>query len=318
MKIAVMGAGAIGSYYGALLARAGEDVHLIGKGEHVRAMRENGLRVESVPDPVEGSFSLSSDAVHPTDDSRDVGIADWVLFAVKGPDTESAAASLAPVLGEETFILTVQNGVDSAERISGVLARHGFSADVLPGSVYIETTVVSPGVVRHVGAPRRLVFGEKDGKVTARAEQVHQAFERTGIPVELTENVELSLWTKFLYICPMSAMTAVTGKGLRAVLDLPETKKFFEAAVREVGAVARARGIDLPGDAVDNVMAFSDGLPDMRSSLQKDLEEGRPLEIESLAGATSRLGKEAGVPTPLHDFIYACLKVQDPGRSELD
>lgn len=316
MKVAVMGAGAVGSYYGGLLARSGEEVHLVGRGEHVRAVRERGLRVES---PSEGDFSLPPEAVRATEDPGEVGPADWVFFAVKGYDTEGAASALPPLLGSGTFVLTVQNGVDSAERIAGVLARGGARgcarADVLPGAVYIEATLVSPGVVRHAGGPRRLVFGERTGVPTPRAEAVREVFGRAGVPVELTERIEAALWSKFLYICPMSGMTAVTRRGLRAVLDLPETRALYHSALREVEAVARARGVDLPLDAVQRVIAFSDGLPDMRSSLQKDLEAGRPLEIESLAGAAVRLGKEAGVPTPIHDILYACLKLQDPVAS---
>ncbi|MBI2880732.1 MAG: 2-dehydropantoate 2-reductase [Candidatus Tectomicrobia bacterium] len=312
MKVAVMGAGAVGSYYGGLLARAGEEVHLVGRGEHVRAVRERGLRVES---PSEGDFSLPPEAVRATEDPGEVGPADWVFFAVKGPDTERAASALPPLLRSGTFILTVQNGVDSAERIAGVLARGGARPDVLPGAVYIEATLVSPGVVRHAGGPRRLVFGERTGAPTPRAEAVREVFGRTGVPVELTERIEAALWSKFLYICPMSGMTAVTRRGLRAILDLPETRALYHSALREVEAVARARGVDLPPDAVQRVIAFSDGLPDMRSSLQKDLEADKPLEIESLAGAAVRLGKEAGVPTPIHDILYACLKLQDPGAS---
>ena len=129
----------------------------------------------------------------------------------------------------------------------------------------------------------------------------------------MAEDIDAALWAKFLYICPMSGMTAMTRKGLRAVLDLPESRALYESAVREVEAVARARGVSLPGDIVDTVMAFSEGLTDMRSSLQKDLEAGKPLEIDSLAGAAGRLGREAGVPTPIHDVIYACLKAQDHG-----
>ncbi|MFQ5692154.1 MAG: 2-dehydropantoate 2-reductase [Nitrospinota bacterium] len=310
MKIAVMGAGAVGSYYGGLLARAGEEVRLIGRGGHLRAMRERGLRVES---SVEDAFSLPPDSVRATEDTRGLDPVDLVLFAVKGPDTEAAVSLLPPLLGEETAVLTVQNGVDSAEGIAEALARAGRSADILPGAVYIEATIVSPGVVRHGTGPRRLVFGERDGALTPRAEAIRDAFARTGVPVELTERIEAALWSKFLYICPMSGITAMTRKGLRAVLDLPDTRAVYHAAVREVEAVARARGVDLPPDAVEGVMAFSEGLPDMRSSLQKDLEAGKPLEIEALAGAAVRLGREAGVPTPVHDIFYACLKAQDPG-----
>ncbi len=217
------------------------------------------------------------------------------------------------MLGSDTFILTVQNGVDSAERLSEALAGEGVRADILPGAVYIEATLVSPGLVRHGSGPRRLVFGERDGRPAERAERVRDAFHRTDIPVEMAEDIDAALWAKFLYICPMSGMTAMTRKGLRAVLDFPESRALYESAVREVEAVARARGVSLPGDIVDTVMAFSEGLTDMRSSLQKDLEAGKPLEIDSLAGAAVRLGREAGVPTPIHDVIYACLQAQDHG-----
>ncbi|MFQ5913249.1 MAG: ketopantoate reductase family protein [Nitrospinota bacterium] len=310
MKIVVMGAGAVGSYYGGLLARSGEEVHLIGRGDHIRAMQEKGLRVESV---VDGEFSLPPEFVRATENAQQVGPADWVLFAVKGPDTVAAASALPALLDSRTVVLTVQNGVDSAERISELLTRKGAGAPVLPGAVYLEATLTSAGVVRHGAGPRRLVFGERDGAFTPRAEAIREAFDRTAIPVELTDRIEVALWSKFLYICPMSGMTAMTRKGLRAILDLPETRSVYLSAIREVEAVARGRGVNLPPDAVDQVMAFSEGLRDMRSSLQKDLEAGKPLEIDSLAGATVRLGGQAKVPTPVHDVVYACLKAQDLG-----
>ena len=316
MKIAVMGAGAVGAYYGALLARLGEEVHLIGRGNHIRAMRDSGLRVEGPDEGGARNFHLPPEAVNATEHSGGIGSVDWVLFVVKGPDTREAAAALPSLLSDATFVLTLQNGVDSAERIAAILAEKGTRADILSGAVYIEATLVSPGVVRHVGGPRRMVFGEADGSISSRAERVRDLLERTGIPVELAEDIASTLWSKFLYICPMSGMTAMTRKGLRGVLDFPETRGLYFSAIREVEAVARACGVNLPADAVDTVIAFSEGLTDMRSSLQKDLEAGKPLEIDSLAGAAVRLGKAAGVPTPIHDIIYACLKAQDPGRVE--
>ena len=305
MKIAVMGAGAVGAYYGALLARLGEEVHLIGRGNHIRAMRDSGLRVEGPDEGGARNFHLPPEAVNATEHSGGIGSVDWVLFVVKGPDTREAAA-LPSLLSDATFVLTLQNGVDSAERIAAILAEKGTRADTLSGVVYIEATLVSPGVVRHVGGPRRMVFGEADGSISSRAERVRDLLERTGIPVELAEDIASTLWSKFLYICPMSGMTAMTRKSLRGVLDFPETRGLYFSAIREVEAVARARGVNLPADAVDTVIAFSEGLTDMRSSLQKDLEAGKPLEIGQFGGGGRPTGEGGGRAHP-HPRYHLCL-----------
>ena len=307
MKVVVVGAGAVGGYYGAVLAKSGEEVSLIAKGPHVKTMREKGLRVESVP----GDFFLPARSFRASEDPAEVGPVDLIFFSVKTYDTEAAARSLPALLGPGTAILTVQNGVDNADRILRALAPR--TPPVLPGAVYIEATLKAPGHIVQSGGTRRLVFGELNGQRTQRAEAILRCLERAGVPCELVPDIEEALWAKFLFICPLSGLTAITGRGLRALLDLPETRDLFVGAIREVEAVARARGVRLSKDAFEKTLAFAEGLQDMRSSLQKDLEAGRPLEIESLSGAMVRLGREAGVSTPIHRVLYACLKAQDPG-----
>ena len=307
MKVAIVGAGAVGGYYGAVLAKSGEEVAFIARGAHLEAMQQKGLQVDSVP----GDFLLPAANFTATENPADVGPVDLVFFSVKTYGTEAAARSIPPLLGPETVILTVQNGVDNVDRILQALAP--LNPPALAGAVYIEATLKAPGHIVQGGGPRRLVFGELDGRITQRGKTILESMERAEIPCEFVSDIEEALWTKFLYICPMSGLTAVTGRGIRAILDLPETRALFVEAMQEVDALARARGVTLPKDAGEKTLAFADGLPDMRSSLQKDLEAGRPLEIESLSGAVVRLGEEAGVQTPIHRVLYACLKAQDPG-----
>ncbi len=298
MKIAVMGSGGIGGYFGGLLARAGEDVTFIARGAHLEAIRRHGLRVNSVA----GDFHVQARA---TDDPRSVGRADLVLFCVKGYDTEAAGVQIRPLVGHASVVLCLLNGVDNVQKLAAILGE----GPVMAGVVHILSTISAPGVISQTGGPRSLRFGELDGRVTARAERILAVLKGAGINAEVSSQIQVDLWEKFLFICAQGGVTALTGLGIGEILACPETAALYRGVMEEVAAVARARGVPLPADAVDRAIAFARGLqPGMRSSLAHDLRQGNRLELETLSGCVVRYGRGAGVPTPLNFAIYASLK----------
>ena len=298
MRIMVMGAGAVGGYYGAVLSRAGMDVTFIARGEGLAAIRGSGLRVESV---TSGSFM-----VHPAAFERpeEAEVPDLVLFCVKGYDNAAAIELLRPAVGESTTVLTLQNGIGSADELGAALGHE----KVLLGATYVDAVRLEPGVVREDGGPCNIVFGEEDGSRSDRAVAVLDALQGAGIAVELSDDMPKSLWTKLTYICGLSGMTCITRSGFPEVLDTPATRAMTLTVMREVVAVAEARGIRLGDGFADEVLAqFVEARGEMMSSMYNDLQSGNPLEVSVLNGAVSRIGKEAGVPTPANDFITACL-----------
>ncbi len=298
MKIAIMGSGGVGGYFGGLLARSGEAVTFIARGAHLEAIRQNGLEVRSVA----GDFHVRPAA---TEDPASLGPVDLVLFAVKGYDTESAGERLRPLLGAETSVLCVQNGVDNEEKLERIVG----AGRVLGGVVHILSTIAAPGVISQTAGPRTLKFGELDGRATPRVEQLLTVFRQAGILAELSTQIQVDLWEKFLFICAQGGVSALARLSIGEILACPETTVFYRGVMEEIAAVGRVRGIRLPEDAVERAMAFARGLqPHMRSSLAHDLSQGNRLEVETLAGAVVRYGREAGVPTPLNFAIYACLK----------
>jgi len=302
MRIAVIGAGGVGGYFGGLLAKAGQDVSFVARGEHLRAMRERGLRVRSM----HGDFELPS--VRATDRPDELEPADLVLFTVKTYDTDSAAESIRPIVRPGTAVLTFQNGVDNPEQIDRVLG----AGTAMGGTVHIETTIAEPGVIAQTSPMRRVVFGELDGRRTERAEQIRDAFDAAGLEPTLSEDIRKALWEKFLFIVGMSGLTTLTRSPAGALLAVPEVSELLSGAFAETAAVAAAEGVGLDPDPVGRMMAFARGLkPAMKSSMLRDLERGRRLEVESINGTIVRLGRAHAIPTPVNACIYACLKLED-------
>jgi 2-dehydropantoate 2-reductase len=298
MRIAVMGSGGIGGYFGGKLAQAGDAVTFLARGAHLRAMQERGLEVRSVA----GDFHVQAAA---TDDPSRIGRVDLVLFAVKSYDTDTAAAQCRPLMAAETTVLCLQNGVDNEDRLAAVVGARA----VLPGVVHILSTIRAPGVISQTAGPRTITFGEMDGSSTPRVRQVLDVLTRAGIDARVSGQIQVDLWEKFLFIVAQGGVTALTRLGVGAILATPETAALYRGVMEEVQAVARARGVPLAADTVDRALAFARSLsPDMQSSLAHDLMNGRRLEIEALAGAVVRLGREAGVATPFSFAIYAALK----------
>jgi 2-dehydropantoate 2-reductase len=302
MKIAILGAGGVGGYYGGLLARSRQEVTFIARGAHLAAIRERGLRVESV----HGDFE-----VHPaqaTDDPAEVGPADLVLVTVKSYDLETAAQGARPLIGPETAALPLLNGLDAAERLAAVWGPE----HVLAGLTHLSSSVAAPGVIRQVSPLRRITFGEHNaapGRITRRAERVRDVLAASGAEVVLTPAVDVALWEKFLFIASISGVCCLARQPIGPVLATAETRQLFVGALREVEAVGKARGVALPADVVEKAVCLAEGFaPQTRPSLLVDLEAGRRLELEAMSGTAVRYGREAGVPTPLHGVIYAALK----------
>jgi 2-dehydropantoate 2-reductase len=303
MKIGVMGTGGIGGYYGALLARGGHEVFCVARGEHLRAIQERGLRVESAV----GEFTVRPRA---SADPAAIGPVDLILFGVKTYDTEEAARAMKPMMGEGTAVLTLQNGVDSADRIAAAVGP----GRVLPGAAFIFAHIAAPGLIRQTAGPRKIVFGEADGARSPRAEAILAACRAAEINAELTDRVVTVLWEKWAYICAQGGVTAMTRLPLGDIRACPETWALYRGVIEEIVAVAGARGISLSPGVVEGILAQASKLePHARSSMYNDLAARRRLEVEALNGTVVRLGSEAGVPTPLNLAIYAALKPHAAG-----
>ena len=292
MRLAIFGSGGVGGYFGARLAAAGHDVHFIARGAHLAAMRSHGLRVESAL----GNVHVPQPQAHA--DPAEIGAVDVVLFAVKLADVASAAERLRPLLAERTRVLCFQNGVEAPEIVARVIgAKH-----VLPGVAYIATAIAEPGVVRHTGTMQRLQVG-------AAAERFVEACQAAGINIEQVDDVERARWEKFVFLEALSGVTTLARAPVGVCRADPELRATLEAAMSEAWRVGRERGVHLPGDFVAERLKFVDGLhADMRTSMQHDLEAGKPLEAPWLCGAVVRMSAEAGLAAPVNRTMYAALK----------
>jgi 2-dehydropantoate 2-reductase len=299
MRVTVMGSGGTGGYFGGLLARAGEDLTFVARGAHLEAIRANGLTVQS---RLVGDFTVPARA---TDDPAQVGAADLILFCVKAYDTESAARRLRPSMGPDTVILPVQNGIDSAERIGRVVGP----GHVIGGIAKVSAGIEAPGIIQHRAGPDVIELGELDGRPSARTERIAGVLRRAGIKAEVRPDIRVALWEKFVLICGLSGLTAMTRLPIGAVLACPETRTLYKQTMVETHAVGRAEGVVLPDGLVERMVKFFEGSdPAIRGSLYYDLAAGRRLEIEALNGTVVRLGRERGVPTPANFAVYAALK----------
>jgi 2-dehydropantoate 2-reductase len=306
MKILVTGAGALGGYFGSVLARAGEDVTFLERNQHLEAINRDGLRVESV---AHGEFTVHAPAIERPDGTWS---ADLVLFCVKSYHNEKAIEAISPAVGDGTTILTLQNGIGSGDQLAGAFGR----GKVLLGVAYYEGQRKAPGVVAELGGERRIVFGEEDGAQSPRAAAIRDALLGAGLDVELTDDVLRAVWNKLVMICALAGMTCITRSSFAEVIDTPATLDLTWRVVREAAAVGRAKGVNLADDVVESTMDYFQRFKnELVSSMYFDLEAGKPLELRVLNGAVSRSGEEAGVATPVNDFITACLMVADSRAS---
>jgi 2-dehydropantoate 2-reductase len=299
MKFLIFGTGGVGGYFGGRLAEAGHEVIFIARGAHLWAIKAHGLRVESVA----GDFTIQP--AQATDNPVEAGIPDVVIVATKAWDVTTAAQAIQPILGSHTIVIPLQNGVSAPDELSAVLGRE----HVLGGLCRISALIGAPGVIRHVGVDPYIAFAELDGQKSERVEQLRAAFAACkGVTVDVPAEIQAALWNKFLFIATMSGVGAVTRQSVGVFRAVPESRAMLVATLEETYAVAKARGVNLPADAVQKTLAFIDNTaPSVTASMQRDILEGKPSELESQNGAVVRIGRELGVSTPTHAFIYAAL-----------
>lgn len=302
MRITVFGTGGVGGYFGGRLAQAGEDVTFIARGDHLRAIQTSGLVVDT-PD---GDFKIYP--AKATDDVNEVGPTDLVILGVKAWQVPEAARTIKPLVGSHTTVLPLQNGV---EALSQLLAEFD-PANVIGGLCRIVSFVVEPGHIRHAGFAASIIIGELDNSRTDRIAAIEDVFTRAGLNITIAADIQVALWTKFLFIASFSGVGAIADAPAGVVRSDPQRRAQILSAMDEIYRLAHARGIKLPADSVDNVMKAVDNLPeDATSSMQRDIAAGKPSELESQNGAVVRMAHEAGVEVPTHELIYRTLKPLD-------
>lgn len=302
MKIAVLGSGGIGGFLGGALGKSGEDVSFLARGNHLDAMRNRGLSVESVS---LGNFQLK---VKATDKPSDIGTVDLVLFCVKSYNTETAVQQIGPLIGRDTAVLSFQNGVDNEDKIAQVVGQE----HVLGGAISVESYIAEPGKIVQAAGPWMIAMGEMDGTVTPRAKSIHGVLVKAGLKCDLSDRVQEVLWRKFIFICTIAGVCGVARASIGDVLGFQPTRGLYVASMREIEAVAKAQGVKLAEDIVTRTLAQADGMDkSAKPSILRDLERGKRLEVDALSGTVSKLGRQFSVSTPVNDFIYASLKLQD-------
>ena len=298
MKILIMGTGGVGGYYGGLLAQQGNEVTFIARGAHLYAIRHEGLRVKSI----HGDFKVFP--ANATEDPAKVEPVDLVLFCVKTYNTDEAAEAIRPVIGPQTAVLSLQNGVDAMERIGRVVGME----HVIGGATWLSSAVEEPGAIKQISQFRRIVFGELEGGRSERLQSIFETLNSTGVTVEVSEDIQKILWTKFVFISAVSALGSLTRLPMGDYRSVPETRSLLSGIMQEVEALARAQGIPLDPDVVQKSLEFMDhAAPHIKPSMQLDVESGRRTELESMVGVIGRKGRQLGVPTPVADFLYSSL-----------
>src|SRR5689334_12087258 len=298
MRIAVVGAGGVGGGFGAALAKAGADVTFIARGAHLAAMKADGLRIEG------GRGETHIVPTQATDDPASIGQVDFVLFCVKLWDVESAGAHIKPLVGPDTAVIPLQNGIDAPDRLIPILGAKA----VMGGVAQISASIIQPGVIRQVGTFMRMVFGELDGTRSKRAEEFLALCLKAGFDATLSDQIQTELWMKFVLLATNAGITAATRRPIGELRDDADIRPVMVTALREVFEVGRAKGVPLPADAVDKILVFIDHAPPaMKASMALDLERGNRLELPWLNGKVVELGRQLGVATPTHGMIYAML-----------
>jgi 2-dehydropantoate 2-reductase len=305
MRIAIVGSGGLGGYFGGRLAAAGVDVTFLARGAHLEALRTSGLRIESP------NGNLFLPRVSATADASTVGAVDVVLFAVKLYDTESAVHLLPPLVGADTVVIPFQNGVESVDMLSHAVDR----AHLAGGTSYVQAAIAEPGVIHHI-ALDRIIFGELDGTRTPRLERLFDACREAGVSPVLSDQIEIEIWSKFVHLSVLSGMTSVTRSPVGPLRDDPDLFAMWQAALVETIAVARAKGVPLPRSLFDELITLIQQVPAQAgSSMLQDLERHRRLELPWLSGAVVRMGRALDVETPIHRFIATVLKPHENGRA---
>ena len=303
MRIAIVGVGGVGGYFGGRLAQAHpENTFFVARGATLDALRSRGLQVDSVA----GDFHI--DRLHVTDDPKTIGPVDAVLLAVKTSNLPQALASVQPMIGDHTVVVPLENGIEAPEQIAKAVGPQHAAG----GLCAIISYIVEPGHIRHAATEPFVMFGELDNQRTNRVEKLAETMRRAGINADIPQDIHRSMWTKFLFIAPMSGIGAITRVPVGVWRSMEETRAMATLALREILAVAAARSIDLGSDAEERTMARYDGLAaEATSSLQRDIMQGKPSELDAQLGAVVRLGESLGVPTPLFQTMYHALLPQE-------
>ena len=305
MRIAVVGAGGVGGGFGVALAKAGADVTFIARGAHLAAMKSHGLKVQG------GRGESHLVPTQATDNPADIGKVDFVLFCVKQWDVESAGHHIKPLIGPNTAVIPLQNGVDAAERLIPILGANA----VMGGVAQISASIIGPGLINQVGTFMRMIFGELDGKRSKRGEELLALCLKAGFDATLSEAILTDLWMKFILLASNASIMALARQPIGKMRDDPEMRPIFTAAYQEAFDVGRARGVALPADAVETILKNTYHFPpDMKPSMALDLDRGNRLELPWLGGKVVELGRKAGVPTPTHSLMYAMLKPYIMGK----
>jgi 2-dehydropantoate 2-reductase len=308
MKIAVIGSGGVGGYFGGRLAAAGNDVTFVARGAHLDAMRKNGLRVFSAL----GDMHLEK--VQCTDDTETIGQVDVVMIAVKLWATDEAVAAAKPLVGPDTAVVSFQNGIMAEEKLLAAYGRE----HAIGGVANIAALIEEAGIIRHNGTMASLIFAELDGKPSKRTEDFYKACVDAGIKTELVDDIHTRIWEKFVRLVTMSSMTALCRMPVGPIREDPDTRALLQQVMTEVITVAKAKGANLVNDIIEKQMAIVDGYPPtMVASMCGDLRRGNRLELPWLAGTVAKLGKELDIATPANQFVYAALKLYIDGRPEL-
>ncbi|MFJ6948982.1 2-dehydropantoate 2-reductase [Streptomyces wuyuanensis] len=306
MKTVVIGAGGIGGYFGGRLAAAGHDVRFVARGARLEALRRDGLTVRSPA----GDLSLP---VRATDDPGEIGEADYVLVCVKTRQLPAVLGTLAPLIGPDTAVLPLQNGVEAPAEVAAAVGREA----VVPGIAKIIAFLDGPGRIRHVGGAGSLTFGEWDNKETPRVTRLKDALDEAGVTAVVPDDIWRELWAKFLFVVPLGGLGAVTDATIGEFRSRPGTRRLLEEAMTEIHRLAQAHGVALPADIVPATLAFVDQQPaEGTSSLHRDIASGRPSELEAWTGAVVRLGERSGTPTPVNGFLYEVLGLRESRAAE--
>lgn len=307
MKIVMMGSGGVGGYFGARMAAAGADVHFVARGAHLEAMRTQGLTIEGGPAP------LHLSDVQATSDPSSIGTADFVLIGVKLWDTADAIEQVRPIVGPRTAVISFQNGVLKDRYLLDAFGPKR----VMGGVGYVATTIDRPGVIRQTGPMQRLLFGELDGTISDRGQRLLDACLKGGIAAQLSPDIRREIWQKYVFLVGLSGTTTTIRKPIGPIRENPQTRAFLLDVMREVVAVARGQGIDLPSDYAEHRLALADDVAhDMTSSMHHDLERGNRLEVRWLSGGVVELGQAVGVPTPLNRAIADILALHAAGKKD--
>jgi 2-dehydropantoate 2-reductase len=307
MRIAIVGAGGVGGGFGAALAKAGADVTFLARGAHLAAMKSAGLKVQG------GRGEIHIVPTRATDDPNLIGEVNVVLFCVKLWDVESAGTRIKPLVGAETAVIPLQNGIDAAERLIPILGKNA----VMGGVAQISASITAPGVIAQVGTFMRMIFGELDGKPSKRGEDFLALCLKAGFEATLSDQIMTELWMKFIPLASNSGIVALARQPIGKLCDDPDIRPIFAAAYQEAIAVGRAKGIAIPADALERILAATGHFPPtMKPSMALDLDRGNRLELPWLAGKVAELGRQLGVPTPTHSMLYAMLKPYVMGKVE--